>query len=799
MVEAYVVRSYLDAGKNLTLIRKGSSRPMLDEWTEKIVPEKKIMKHLKRGGNLGWQIGPEDLVIDVDPRNKGDKAYKLLKKHLKIDFEPNVKTPRGGFHIYLKIPKKYRGVKLKTKLRQYEGLDFLHQGHQCVIPTSERPDGKYTWYDDFRAEFSQSKAPKALLDLLIKGNKVNKPSTVQSIGKNSKDFDALEASIGSSGSDWSLEKVMDMLEAIPKNIEYHDWLNVGMALHDWHPQDGLEIWDKWSKKDKKRYEKGLCKKKWSGFTVGDGVTLGTLAYLAKSAIFDDEHKEVKKYVNKIQFADEKTLRFEIAKDIQKGTFGDLNREILVQAIKNRLKILTKTTLPIAKIRKMVEPQIVVKGNFVEEGEKPRWAKRWVYVSTHTAFMNLIDRTLHKTEGFNLECGKYIPPNEKGNKISAIKYVSDNGFMSKVHTVAYLPMIEDPIAEVQGRRVANTFNIKTVPEAAEDFTKGGKRAIERLKRHFKLICTTDEDTDILIKWIAHNIQYMGVKINWGPCIQSIQGTGKTFLGDLITELLGLANVNVVSPTQVASQFNGWANGACVNVLQELRIVGHNRYDVVNALKPLMTDKVIMVNPKGVQQYQTINTTNYIATTNFKDAIPLDDDDRRWWIIFMPIEHKDDFFKLTGQIHSEYFTKLFAAIEDYADEIKLWFQKIDLTEFKKIKEAPMTVHKMSMIATEKTGLTGLVEMKRVIEEGSKFFNTECISSSDLFNHMLISDTDFNASARDKNIILKRLGYTLLPNRVKIGGTPKQIWTKRPMTNKEVRKSLKLSGTKRIEHKK
>ena len=74
--------------------------------------------------------------------------------------------------------------------------------------------------------------------------------------------------------------LLDALGAIdPCTLEYQEWLNVGMALHE----SGLpmEAWDDWSRRDARRYHEGECERKWAGFGSGETrVTSGTLAKMA---------------------------------------------------------------------------------------------------------------------------------------------------------------------------------------------------------------------------------------------------------------------------------------------------------------------------------------------------------------------------------------------------------------------------------------------------------------------------------------------------------------------------------------
>lgn len=60
------------------------------------------------------------------------------------------------------------------------------------------------------------------------------------------------------------DEILDALYAIdPSDCDYDEWLRVGMALesagYDW------DVWDEWSKKDRARYKRGECERKWATF------------------------------------------------------------------------------------------------------------------------------------------------------------------------------------------------------------------------------------------------------------------------------------------------------------------------------------------------------------------------------------------------------------------------------------------------------------------------------------------------------------------------------------------------------
>ena len=780
MATISVAQEYLRAGKNLTPLN--GKEPKFKNWTRKQFSDEKILSFSEEG-NLGWVIGDSDLVLDVDPKNGGEESFKklctFLSNHNEQLPEPTVTTPSGGFHVYYSIPEPYIGKSFrKTLKKQYPGIDFLTKGTQCVIPSSTTEKGEYVWSDEFLGGFYQTPAPVSLLLLILNNTSA---STEEDLG----DFEGL---VGGKSSNWSEDKVFQMLENLDPSMPNDEWVKVGMALHDWHPVDGLPVWEEWSKAGD-NYTEGDTAARWRSFDRGGGVTLGSISYMVKEVTYDQASHATNEFIQRISVADEKMIEFTIAPEIQKQKLSKINLEKLAKAIQDRFKEVSDVRIPIGNVRGMIMGTDLVTGQFIDDQETPAWCEEWVYVNSHAGFMNLTTLAVHKSESFNIETGKFVPMSEGGTKPSASKYVADRGFMKKVDSVAYFPTSEKRVMKIDGLTVLNSFNPRTVPKEAEEYTKEGKLAIAMVKKHIRFICTTHENADILTQWLAHQIQYPGRQILWAPVIQSIQGVGKSFFGEMLRMCLGDRNVGVVSPSQVTSDYNGWSTNVVVNVLEELRVKGHNRYDAVNALKPLITDRMIQINDKNVKQFVTYNTTNYICFTNYKDSLPLEQDDRRWWVIFVPIDELSELGEYMGESVETYFPKLFTVVRRYGGEIRKWFLEYEITPaFMEIKQAPMTADKRSMIATEEASFEGLSEIKDIILKGGPYWNPQCVSSSDMFEMMNFEHPEIDANTSKRNMIMKKLGYSMLPTKVKIDGKARRIWTKKPMENDEVRESFR-----------
>ena len=79
----------------------------------------------------------------------------------------------------------------------------------------------------------------------------------------------------------------DMLNSIPPDCSYDEWLKVGMALK--HEGADCSVWDEWSRGGTK-YKAGECVRKWKSFNRNE-VTGGTLAHIAMSYGYEPARDE----------------------------------------------------------------------------------------------------------------------------------------------------------------------------------------------------------------------------------------------------------------------------------------------------------------------------------------------------------------------------------------------------------------------------------------------------------------------------------------------------------------------------
>ncbi len=148
------------------LIPLDGKRPAVHNW--EATPAGKYDAGALARGNYGIVLGPQDLVIDVDPRNyvEGDQPLDRLARA--IGGIPAgtlvVRTGGGGLHIFLKKPAE---LSVRNAIPEYRGIEFKGgPGRQVVGPGSIHPESGKEYKHLQGSPTSVEPAPQALLDLI---------------------------------------------------------------------------------------------------------------------------------------------------------------------------------------------------------------------------------------------------------------------------------------------------------------------------------------------------------------------------------------------------------------------------------------------------------------------------------------------------------------------------------------------------------------------------------------------------------------------------------------------------------
>lgn len=153
-------------------------------------------------------------------------------------------------------------------------------------------------------------------------------------------------------------------------------------------------------------------------------------------------------------------------------------------------------------------------------------------------------------------------------------------------------------------------------------------IKPLLDHLILLCNNKDVSDYLIKWWASIRQHPDKKSLVAIVLYSdTQGTGKNTAVDIVGSLFKGYTASITE-SDIGKKFNKKFEGKLLIWGDE--ISGNNKHDS-NALKNLITQTIQNIEPKGKDEYECRDNSNYMFTTNYDSAFKIEEKDRRMLLI------------------------------------------------------------------------------------------------------------------------------------------------------------------------
>ena len=303
------------------------------------------------------------------------------------------------------------------------------------------------------------------------------------------------------------------------------------------------------------------------------------------------------------------------------------------------------------------------------------------------------------------------------------------------------------------------------------------------QHLSKLFPNAEERSLLIDYLAFRIQHPETRINHALVIQGGVGIGKSTIGKIIRAVVSESNCTELSPTLMTGQFNDWQQGAMFRIVEEARFSGGNRFDVVNQLKPAITNDVLHVNAKFRAAWEVQNVTNYIMFTNYKDAIPFDADDRRYCVLFCgqqtPQQRLEVFGGGTEAGCDEYFCELHGLIEAYPESLAHYFLNRDVSGFSAKGNAPRTAAKDEMFRQSRP--EDEVTLFDAIDEFEGIAISDSYIDVTLLDELAGYDYGLPRAERISRILKGRGMHT---QRVKVAGKWHRVFSANSVTEEDVR---------------
>ncbi len=492
----------------------------------------------------------------------------------------------------------------------------------------------------------------------------------------------------------------------------------------------------------------------------------------------------------------------IASNVRNSVFGKtsgLTIPVIKKAIMPQKKA-NKTHTPINEVN-IDKPSITEDGN-LRNDKVPAWLADWIFISERNSFYNITSLSEVNQQAFNTmfmemdnlidDEGAPLTPVAYARQFQKIMVVCNKGFNPlKGHIYNDSDYLHDTSAE---RWMVNTYIKAGCAHRPLDSLNDKDRIdaekyIRMFESHIvKLVGETD--AWILMNWLAHNIKYPGKKIRWALVMAGGYGTGKTYIKKVLAKLLGSRYIGDLTNELISGKFSSWQTGNLVNVVEEVKMTGQDRYDNINKLKAVITNDDILIEAKGRDPYTARNFTNYMLLTNILSALPIDSDDRRYAVL--SDEHKDlnnplGISPLEYPDPAIYFNELYMGLEKFDGVLLDYFLNFEFdSRFCPDGVAPSTSSKDVMVSLSKSSVFTL------------FWDIYESHKCDVINDMIIDITHlkkiYNESDPDKDEqlpsanaiknILMNENYRELKQRVYIGkNNSHRIWKRGNIKDEEV----------------
>lgn len=152
------------------------------------------------------------------------------------------------------------------------------------------------------------------------------------------------------------------------------------------------------------------------------------------------------------------------------------------------------------------------------------------------------------------------------------------------------------------------------------------------RHLAKVLPDQRDQVILLSYMAACVQHKGIKFQWAPVLQGVEGNGKTLFSAVVAEAVGQHYTHWVDAKSVTSDFNAFLAEVVFLAIEEMYVHEH-AVEVVEKLKTIIAGgSGIQIQPKGIDQKSMAICCNAMITTNYRGAVRKTPDNARRFSVF-----------------------------------------------------------------------------------------------------------------------------------------------------------------------
>jgi len=316
-----------------------------------------------------------------------------------------------------------------------------------------------------------------------------------------------------------------------------------------------------------------------------------------------------------------------------GQYGTYLRRTILGCVARQIDIFQASTLPAAAGPSLSAPSVsgeVISGmRMIGLQPQQELFKGMIYI-TDTHRVLIPGGHILKPEQFKVHFGGYTFQMDFGNE----RTTRDSWEAFTQSQMLRPPMVNGicfrpdlPAGEIvmrNGQSFVNTYVPVDVPRKEGD--------VSPFLAHLARILPDPTDQVILLSYMAAVVQHKGVKFQWAPLLQGVEGNGKTLFTRCVAEAVGRRYVHWPKASKLAKEFNAWMVGKIFYAVEDIYVPDARR-EVIEELKPMITGgDGLEIEAKGVDQTSADICGNFMFNSNHKDAIKKTGNDRRFCVLF-----------------------------------------------------------------------------------------------------------------------------------------------------------------------
>lgn len=266
---------------------------------------------------------------------------------------------------------------------------------------------------------------------------------------------------------------------------------------------------------------------------------------------------------------------------------------------------------------------------------------------------LVDGALLKPEQFRVKFGGYTFMTDISNgrlvRNAWEAFTESQVYRaSRVDTSCFRPDLEPmSVINTGGGLSVNIYRDIKTPRKQGDVTP--------FLTHLTKLLPDVHDQRILLSYMAAVVQHKGIKFQWAPLLQGVEGNGKSLFTYCLAACIGNEYTHYPKASQIAKQFNGWMHGKIFIGVEDIYVTDSQR-EVLEELKPMITGSRIEVERKGVDQQTMDVCCNFMLNSNHKDGIRKTRNDRRFAPFYTAQQEASDLHR--DGMAGGYFQRLYA---------------------------------------------------------------------------------------------------------------------------------------------